>query len=134
MESSNVIYDFKRADVDIDEIKDILVKKGILNEENSVLLLDGWFGGTGKWIPMTFDVDISLLYLIRKNKDTEVYSNGNVKGETLRFMNNYVGCINPVIIDTLGQCWKYNEPILTSDGGPLITLFKKNKYVKVSGL
>ena len=49
-------------------------------------------------------------------------------------MKKIVKCINPVTVDTLGQCWKINQSVLTSDGGPLITVFKKNKFMKVSGL
>jgi TldD protein len=132
-DTEKIIHDFKKDFIDIEEIKQILIEKEILNDNNSILLIDGWIGGSGKWIPMTFDIDIALFYQLRKNEKTEIYYSGNLKGDTLNFLDSYAGCFYPLIIDTVGQCWKYDVPVLTSDGGPYITLFKKNDSMKITG-
>lgn len=133
LDTEKILHDFQKDFIDIEEIKQSLIEKEILNDNNSVLLIDGWIGGSGKWIPMTFDIDIAIFYRLRKNEKTEIYYSGNLKGDTLDFLDSYIGCFYPLIVDTVGQCWKYDVPVLTSDGGPYITLFKKNDSMKITG-
>ncbi|SHJ87845.1 Predicted Zn-dependent protease or its inactivated homolog [Paramaledivibacter caminithermalis DSM 15212] len=115
---------------DVESVKKVLGLKGYLRNNKKILYLFDWIGGNASWSSLNFRISIPLAYLISAAGDIQRFRNIVITGNALDLLNSYEKSFGKLRVDTFGYCSKQKTLILTSDGGPELTLFKKPDTIK----
>jgi TldD protein len=114
-------------------VQEALEKSGDLNNNNTILFLSGWKGGTASCSNLEFRADVAYIYKLVKNKNPTLMREANFTGIATACFQNVVKAFGPHLCRTIGTCGKDGQMVPTSDGGPALVLMKRNEHVSLIG-
>lgn len=110
----------------IDSVKKLLIEKGIIAEKNKVYYLFDWSGGTTDWRKLTFNISVPFCYILSKNEQDILINNVSFIGNSIELFMDYYTSYGKIKVDSIGFCLKMQQMVKTSDGGPMLTVFKNS--------
>ena len=114
-------------------LADVLCDRGILRPGGRAIYLTGWDGGHATWSNLSFRANVAAAYVLEPGQKPHLYRQGLLTGDAAAMLGSLVYAFGPVLVDTAGYCWKEGQSVLTSDGGPVITVFRRTEGVALIG-
>jgi len=114
-------------------LAEFLVTRGVLRPGQRALYLMGWNGGHATWSNLSFRVDVAAACLMEPGRPPRLFHQGLLTGDARAMLGGLVHAFGPLQVDTAGYCWKEGQLLLTSDGGPAVTVFRRVDGVSVRG-
>jgi len=116
-----------------ESVQRVLEQDGYLTDDETVLYLSGWKGGTASCSNLEFRADVAFIHELRRGKPPRLLREANFTGIATDCFLSAVAAYGPVLCHTVGMCGKDAQGVPTSDGGPAILVLAKTPRVTVIG-